>query len=220
MTKGQSRSRQFLVDHLDFVSEECLIWPFSRTRGYGQFGYLGKGYYAHRYMCELKRGPAPSDIHEAAHSCGNNGCVNPAHLSWKTPSENMMDCRGHGTHIRSRYGNTGKLTQEEAQAIRALKGVMKLREIADQFGISESAVSNIWVGRTYSRTRNIPPRWAPDENAKLKAAIERGRTHKEIAEIIGRPRRAVATQARRLGLKSQWVCPWASPLPSVGTGRP
>ena len=122
--KGNGKTIQWIRDHATYQHEEwCLIWPFSTTRGYGTFSYLGKKYYAHHFMCELVNGPAPSDIHEAAHSCGDEGCVNPRHLSWKTPTENGLDCRQHGTHVRSRYGSAGKITLEQAETIRRLKGV-------------------------------------------------------------------------------------------------
>jgi len=206
---GKGAAHRFLVDSLSYQGDDCLIWPFANCRGYGQFGYLGKNYYAHRYMCELKNGPAPSDIHEAAHSCGKNNCVNPGHLSWKTPTENMLDCREHGTHVRSRYGSAGKITRDQAATIRALKGIKKLREIAAEYGISEWAVSNIWVGKTHLKPSKLPPKWTPEDNAKLQDCISRGMTHKEIAAEIGRPHKAVATKAYRLGIKSQWIQPIA-----------
>lgn len=52
--KGEGAAIRFIRDHERYPHKEwCLIWPFSTTRGYGTFGYLGKGYYAHRFMCEL-----------------------------------------------------------------------------------------------------------------------------------------------------------------------
>lgn len=85
--RGEGKTIKWLRAHTDYSHDWCLIWPFvSKLHGYGQFGYLGKNYYAHRFMCELAHGPAPSPLHEAAHSCGrgHEGCVNPQHLSWKT----------------------------------------------------------------------------------------------------------------------------------------
>lgn len=203
-TKGKGEAHKFLVDHVNHQGEACLIWPFSLTRGYGALSHLGRRGYAHRFMCELAHGEPPSDVHEAAHSCGNNSCVNPRHLSWKTPAENMLDCREHGTHIRSRYGNTGKITAVEAAEIRALRGVKTLWEIAGQFGVSESTVSNIWVGRTHSKPRNLPPRWSAEDDANLREAIERGLTFRQASQAIGRPYGAVNSRAARLGIKSQW----------------
>ena len=149
--EGKGACYRFLADRVRYQGDDCILWPFSHTRGYGHFKHLGKVGYAHRTMCEMTKGAAPSDIHEAAHSCGNSLCVNPNHLDWKTPSENMLDCRKHGTHVRTRHGPAGKLTPEQAQTIRSQRGVKRLWQLAEEYGVSESAISNIWVGRTHSR---------------------------------------------------------------------
>lgn len=202
--KGEGNAIRFIRQHEQYQHDQwCLIWPFSTTRGYGTFGYLGKSYYAHRFMCELAHGRAPSPTHQAAHSCGDTACVNPRHLSWKTPSENGLDNRQHGTHIRSRYGAAGKLTPAQADAIRAQKETKTLRELADEYGVSESAISNVWTGKTHYRPRKLHL-WTAEEDAKLKELINRGLTHKEIAEIMGHPRGAIAGRTARLGYKSQW----------------
>jgi HNH endonuclease len=199
MNKGDGMTIQFIRQHELYAHKDwCLIWPFSKSRGYGTFRYLGKTYYAHRFMCELAHGHAPSDIHEAAHSCGDAGCVNPNHLSWKTPSANGLDCRKHGTHVRSRLGSGGKITPEQAETIRSLKGVKKLWELADEYGVSESTISNIWVGRTHYRPRIIN-HWKPEEDATIKYGTKLGLSCAQIAEqLSGRSASSVASRAKRI----------------------
>jgi hypothetical protein len=197
-TRGAGKTIQWIRDHAAYPHEDwCLIWPFSTTRGYGHFVYLQKGYYAHRFMCELAHGPAPSDLHEAAHSCGDEGCVNPRHLSWKTPGQNGLDCRKHGTHVRSRYGSAGKITAEQAEIIRGFKGIKTLRELADEYGISESAISNVWVGKTHYRPSKLAY-WTPEQDALLRNAIAAGRTHKEAAALVGKSEKAASGRVARL----------------------
>lgn len=53
---------------------------------------------AHRLMCVFVNGDCPPDKNEAAHSCGNRKCVNPAHLRWATYEENGADKIIHGTN--------------------------------------------------------------------------------------------------------------------------
>lgn len=201
--KGNGKTIQWIRDHQGFSGDECLPWPFSLTRGYGSFSYLGVRYYAHRFMCGLIHGDAPTPTHQAAHSCGNGhlGCVNPRHLSWKTQSENQLDCREHGTHAKHHYGTVGCLTMEQAGQIRALQGVKLQREVAEEFGVSESTVSDIWLGRTWTRPSKVQ-NWSPEDDAKLKEAIALKMSFRKAAEYIGRPTSGVMGRAYRLGLKS------------------
>jgi hypothetical protein len=201
---GKSASRQWLVDRANHDSDECLVWPFSTARGgYGSFQYLGVHHYAHRYMCELKHGPSPSDTHEAAHGCGNSSCVNPRHISWKTPTENKMDCRLHGTDVKHRTGNVGKVTREQAAEIRSLKDTKTLKELSEQFGLSQSGIANICTGRRQARPSKVQ-HWTLEQDAMMREAIERGAKHREIAELIGKSAQAVALRAARLGIASKW----------------
>lgn len=44
-----------------------------------------------RTVCGWFRGPAPSPVHEAGHTCPHgerDDCVNPNHLTWQTREEN------------------------------------------------------------------------------------------------------------------------------------
>lgn len=203
--RGKGQAVQWLRDHANYSYDYCLIWPFSSLcRGYGQFGYLGKSHYAHRFMCELTHGPAPTPDLEAAHSCGrgHEGCVNPRHLSWKTKSENLSDSRGHGTQTRNTYGNAGRLSKEEAHQIWRMKGVKLQREVADLFKVSESTVSDIWCGRTHARPSKIV-HWTPGEDAKLVDGLKLGYSYSHIAKQVGRPLGAVESRIYRLGLRSR-----------------
>lgn len=87
-----------------YDGDDCLPWPYSRNEnGYGTlYAPKGETTVASRAVCELVHGPAPSDTHMAAHSCGkgHEGCVNPKHLRWATPLENSADKVIHGTASR------------------------------------------------------------------------------------------------------------------------
>jgi hypothetical protein len=141
--RGKGAAVEWLRAHVGYKAKSCLAWPFSRhPTGYGSLGVERKQHYAHRYMCELVHGPAPSDKHQAAHSCGNGhmGCVNPLHLSWKLIRDNLLDRRGHGTAIANQHGRFGGLTTEQVAQIRALKGVKTQQELADMFGVKRPAI--------------------------------------------------------------------------------
>lgn len=148
--RGKGKAIAWLVAHAGHKESECLAWPFSRNwNGYGLLGANGDLAYAHRIMCKLKHGPAPSPKHVAAHSCnnGHKGCVNPQHISWKTPGQNLLDRRAAGTLTKKRWNKKGTLTDEQIAKIVSLKGKLNQREIAAMFGISYQHVSVIQNGK-------------------------------------------------------------------------
>lgn len=138
---GQGEVVNWLRDHSTYVGDDCLIFPFARSkqRGYGQFGLNGEMLYAHRFMCELANGAAPSPLHQAAHSCGkgHTGCVTPKHLSWSTNSGNQLDRRKHGTKSK---GRRQKVTPQQVKEIRALKGVETLEQIAARYDVKRGCI--------------------------------------------------------------------------------
>lgn len=137
---------------LPFQGDECLIWPYSKDRkGYGRAVFGGKLKYVHREACEHRHGPAPTVIHEAAHTCGNGnvGCCNPLHVEWKTPVENMADTLIHGTHNRGERQGGSKLTEADVRRIKALSGRLTQAQIARDFGVVPSLISQIHSGKRW-----------------------------------------------------------------------
>jgi hypothetical protein len=119
--------------------DACLIWPFNRDRnGRGVLMVGGLPRRVSRLACEAAHGPAPSERHESAHSCGkgHEGCVNPKHVRWKTPKENNADKRAHGTIGR-------KLTEDDVRVIRKLANRVPLSQIADQFDVTYQMIWRI-----------------------------------------------------------------------------
>jgi hypothetical protein len=140
-------------------------------------------------MCQLVHGDPPTPAHQAAHSCGSGhlGCVNPKHLSWKTQSENQLDCREHGTQAKTDSGNKGRLSLAIADDIRAMKGIKTQWQIAEQYRISESAVSDIWLGRTWARPSKIP-HYTEEDDRTMRKAIAEGCNFTQIGKMLGTPR--------------------------------
>lgn len=132
-----------------YDGKECLIWPYgtgSEGRPIIHVGDTTRS--ASRYLCEFVYGPPPTPSHEAAHSCGKGHlrCIAPGHLRWATKVENEADKLIHGTHQFGENNPVAKLTEDEVEMIRSLRGQIRQREIAARFGISQSSVSLIQRG--------------------------------------------------------------------------
>lgn len=148
---GDGAAYLWLVAHQNYQGNECLMWPFSRaTLGYGRFGYCGKMYSAHRFMCELVNGPPPAGRWQAAHSCGkgHEGCVHPEHLSWKNNRQNQLDRRKHGTTYGAK-GNRTRFTPAQIAEIRSLKGIEPFLRTAERFGVKRGCIE-YWQRTTHA----------------------------------------------------------------------
>lgn len=130
---------------LTYSGDDCLTWPFSRdAKGYGVInGHRSK--VASRAVCEAAHGEPPTPAHYAAHSCGkgHEGCVNPRHLSWKTPPENKADELIHGTRNFGERNGQARLTAKQVKEIRGLLGTMSQAKIAKIYGIHQVQISKI-----------------------------------------------------------------------------
>jgi hypothetical protein len=147
----------WLEAHLDHEGDDCLVWPYADDgKGYGVIKYDGRQQYAHGVICTRVHGPAPTELHEVAHSCGRGqfGCVNPKHLRWATRVENHADKLGHGTHTRGERSPAVKITEDDARQILALKGKMMQKDIAAKFGVTLGHVSNIHLGQRWGWLRD------------------------------------------------------------------
>jgi hypothetical protein len=144
---GFGEAKKWIIKNKNHISEDCLMWPYSKyPNGYGMIGNDGSTTNASRVMCIVAHGLPKSDDMEAAHSCGKGhlGCVNPNHLSWKTPKENASDKIIHGTVIQGENSLHSKLNESQVIEIfkRAKKGENQTL-IANDYGISRRNVSNI-----------------------------------------------------------------------------
>lgn len=149
---SNGEAHRFLQDVvLTHRGEDCLEWPFACTEGRAVLRVNGKLEYVSRLVCESVHGPAPTPHHQAAHSCGRGfaGCVSPHHLDWKTQSENEADKLIHGTDNRGEKHYAAKISAEDVNQIRGLKGELSNKDIASRFGISDALVRDIHSGRVW-----------------------------------------------------------------------
>ena len=149
---GGGITAAWLEKHKLHDGEDCLTWPFNTDpHGYGKISHNGKQKHVSRIVCEFRHGPPPSPRHHAAHSCGKGhlGCVNPKHLSWKTPKENSADMVAHGTALRGEKNGKAKLTCEQVLEIRAAKHLSP-SALAKTFNVTRQTISSVLLGESWA----------------------------------------------------------------------
>jgi len=135
---------------LTYEGDECLTWPFSTNhQGYPQVRHAGRTRRVSRILCEAEHGAAPTAKHEAAHSCGNEGCVTRRHLRWATRAENEADKRQHGTAPVGASNGRAKLSESDICAIIGAIGDEPRRLTAERFNISVTHVAYIQNGKSW-----------------------------------------------------------------------
>lgn len=165
----ESKTLQWIEDHKDYPHDYCLIWPFAReTRvGRGMMDVNGKRGWAHRVMCEAVHGPAPDNRPVAAHSCGNGdqGCVNPRHLSWSTNSENQLQRYAQGRGNPNANGNKSMFTPEQIAEIRAKHGEFTQVKLAEMYGCSPATIQYyLRIREQRGHAGGKIDHWSPDEH--------------------------------------------------------
>lgn len=142
----------WIIENKNFDGDECLIWPYARTKaGYPNMKYKGGYKVASRVMCIIAHGEPPSEEYQAAHSCGKgrDGCINPNHLSWKTAKENEKDKNDHGTRYRGEQCSFAKLTWDIVNSMREDYKTMRNCDIAEKYGLDRRQAHKILKNKTW-----------------------------------------------------------------------
>jgi HNH endonuclease len=151
---SHARLAAFLGEAIRYTGSSCLLWPFGRSgAGYSMAtANDGRRTTAHRIVCEVVHGPAPSPRHEVAHTnCRSRACIAPTHLRWDTPKGNQADRVADGTSNRGERQGRAKLTAERVTTIRA-QPERRAKALAIEFGVSTGTISGI---RKYKTWRHI-----------------------------------------------------------------
>lgn len=128
---------------------DCLLWKgCQQQRGYGVICFRNHCTTVHRIMLQSKLGRALGEGMESAHSCRNRNCINPDHLTEKSPRDNQADRIADGT-----WGM--KMTPEKVISIRASKE--SLAALAQQHGISFNTAWKIKSGQTWRHVQSGTP---------------------------------------------------------------
>jgi hypothetical protein len=123
---------------------ECWPWRGSRQKkGYGTFALDGRTVLAHRVSYAYFFGITPANL-TIRHSCDNPCCQQPGHLLAGTNADNVAD-----RVARNRGGST--LSSTDVLAIRRMLAQGEYqRVIAERFGVRQTTISNIALGKTWA----------------------------------------------------------------------
>lgn len=178
--------------------DECWEWGGTRSKMYGRFSLDGKLHLAHRVALELSGLPSkPGEV--CRHSCDNPPCCNPAHLSWGTQRDNMLDAVGRARFRHSQDHPFAKLTDDQIVDIRRRKAAGESStSIANSHNLTSGHVSRICTGAIWSHVDG-PRTHRKDLNSlplsvitDIRSDWRGGETLTSISEKYGVGRRAVS----------------------------
>lgn len=132
------------------ASDECWPWTGTCTKaGYGLLSVNGTAIYTHRLSLTLHGIQIPAGT-SVLHHCDNPPCVNPAHLFLGTDADNIADKVSKRRHIHGDTHPGAKLCSDDVREIRRLLASgLGQGEIAAQYGVDPSLISNIKTGRLW-----------------------------------------------------------------------
>lgn len=132
---------------------ECFEWQgWLDRQGYGNtiIGKRGQHFFVHRAAFWLAHSYVPEVV---CHACDNRRCVNPLHLFGGGHADNVRDMTAKDRVSHGDKHVHAKLTSAQAVEIfkRYARGGISGRQLAEEYGISESVVRDIRTGVTWRR---------------------------------------------------------------------
>lgn len=128
---------------------ERFLTQYPDRYGYLQVSLRSQPKKVHTLVALTFIGPRSKGA-DIAHGNGNKVDNRLLNLRYATQAENAQDREAHGRTARGELVATAKLTAEKVAHIRSLRGVHKQIEIAARFGISQTQVSAIQLGKSWS----------------------------------------------------------------------
>jgi len=141
---------------VEITAEGCWEWKRCRDRqGYGICTKQHGTTRAHRISYLLTHGHIPEGA-LVLHSCDNPPCCNPAHLRLGTHRENQAE---KASKSRAMHGEAHPASRiSDSQARQIFEDPRPFSAIAEQYGISQGAVSLIKSGKTWRHVTRAPAR--------------------------------------------------------------
>lgn len=136
----------------------CIEWTAGCDKdGYGKFSIFHKSYRAPRIAYYLYYRVDPETF--VLHHCDNPACVNPKHLFVGDQKINIQDMdmkdRGNRVHLKGEQSGRAILSEKDVIWIRQNKNLTRemTRQLAAQYGVSESCIDHAWRGYTWKHLK-------------------------------------------------------------------
>lgn len=133
-------------------SGECWLWTGASTKkGYGWTRLNGEMFYLHRLSYAAHVGALPHGKPCVLHTCDNPPCCRPAHLFPGTKGDNNQDSFYKGRLMPPRRGAVLSVDQVETIRTRYATGREFQRELASEFGVAQTTISQATRGGIWTR---------------------------------------------------------------------
>lgn len=128
----------------------CMEWlGYKNEDGYGQIRVGRKMVRTHRAVWQAEYGPIPDGM-SVLHRCDNPSCINLAHLFLGTQTDNVADMDAKKRRARKTGEQNGRVKLTEDQVRRIRQDLRFQKEIAAEYGVNQTLVSQIKTGRIWS----------------------------------------------------------------------
>lgn len=141
-----------IIENSSKQKNDCIIYNGTKNiDGYGQIRYRNKFYRVHRVIFEHHNGSIPKGK-IIRHKCDNPPCINIDHLLIGTQLDNINDKMLRKRQAKGEKQGASKLTEKQVLKIYELawNGEILQRQIAKNFNVSKSIISDIKHGKTWS----------------------------------------------------------------------
>lgn len=141
--------RKRLLSRVKVTESGC--WEFQGNRhewGYGKIKVRRFDARAHVISYKLFVGEVPEGLW-VLHKCDNPPCVNPSHLFLGTVKDNVEDMIHKGRNIRGESHKNSKLTQNQVNEIRAARGLVLQKDLAEKYKVCKQTICLIMQNRIW-----------------------------------------------------------------------
>lgn len=154
-----------LVEVAGPLETPCLVFIGGATNnaGYGQIMVSGRRVGTHRVAYELWVGPIDPPEQWVLHHCDVPSCCRPEHLFLGDARVNAEDKVRKGRHnprpVRGELHPMARLSERDVGEIKWLlrEGHLVQREIAEQYDIGHTMISDIKLGKKWRDVQPIEP---------------------------------------------------------------